>query len=344
MGLLDIFKRHSGSSGPQILKSSPTDDFAEGIVLELKTVINAAVGTALDEIEGHYLKAVLLESQFSLDSLVIRALDAETMRRLEDFLSRHERHIEGYRESFLRQLVPVEYRSTRGSTVVAAPNLFASVTLEPAHLDDLTEDESYMVNLKGRKIRFEAHAVLGGPHRKPASARGPAPAAAESVAGSVGARWAQAPAEAGPPPAAALIRLQIEDARGQRSLDMPLPVLLGRAQREGGQDEPLPRVDIDAVYVSRRQLMVFEVFGQPYVAVPAQASLSCRTVQGLVLERERMYRLEPGVALRLVTGAAADQPGGVLPTDQPSQYAHITVEIAPRAAAHEGTPRPRAVG
>jgi hypothetical protein len=295
-------------------------------------VASAAVTKAVEAVEGRFLKSVINESYFSLDALFFRALDAETMRRLQEILDSHESYREGFRASFLREVVQSEYRSNRGSTVIPAPDLCPEVELAQTSLDQPTADESYLLTLKGRRSRFEATAVIGGPW--PRSAR---PSLAEKGPPSSG--LLRSTAESG-----ASVALRVHDRGGDRSFEVPLPLVIGRVQAGTGSGSRDARVDIDATYISRRQLMVFELMGQVYMFVPSEASLTCRSDQFGTMQRDRIYRLPSRGSVSLIAGIPEGDKSGVHPSEDPSDYPRMTVALSTVSEPEEGTPRPRAVG
>ena len=114
MKFRDLFRAKASHNGVEQLNTRELDTFADNVIYELKTLISNAVAEALEEKESRYLRSILEDSFFTLDTLVIKALDAPTYRELEDFLSNHESINPSFRTEFFHQVVQNEYRSSRG--------------------------------------------------------------------------------------------------------------------------------------------------------------------------------------------------------------------------------------
>jgi hypothetical protein len=331
MGILDYFKRKLKGRETQLLHTSPTDDFAEGIVMELKSVVNAAVTQALEEVEGRYLKSILEESYFSLESVVITAQDPSAMSRLEDLLHRHEQVEPGFRSRFFQQVVQRDYRSTRGSSVRPASTLEPCVELGSSLLDPPTDDESYVISLRGRRTRFVARVVLGGPHRRRAPE---APASGQAAHHRVDAVRSISGAR---------LTIRTHDRQGSREHSVIAPVLIGRDAGQAWGESGSSRVELTANYVSRRQLIVFELMGRHFVMVPDDASLTCCLRDGGKLETDRVYRLLDGESLEVVAGVPREESLEGLELDNPAQHPRVVISLEGVGSDLGGTPRPRAM-
>lgn len=342
-------KRSAQDAAPEPLRTQGMDGFADGILLELKGITTGAITRALQEREGQFMRSILEESFFSLDSLVIRALDAQTARDMESFLSNHESIHPDFRSRFFSQILQREYRSSRGATVRVAPGLAPVIELDPKVLDAPTQDEDFVLSLKGRKVRFEAQALLTGPQSK----RSAPPAAAQASAavtepeGGEGAgrstRFSSAVSGARPFAPGQQLQVQVHDRSGVKEQRVALPLVLGRegvqAARQDGHGAG--GLDIDATYVSRKQLVVFELLGQVYCTVPAEASLTCSSGER-VLQPLMLLPLRPGQSLELRTGLPVDSPDMAADRSQAGDYALIRLSLAGGMALKEGaTPRPR---
>lgn len=71
MKFRDIFGFSSPEKGVENLQTREMDAFADNVVFELKTLISSAITRALEERESRYMRSILEESFFSLESLVI---------------------------------------------------------------------------------------------------------------------------------------------------------------------------------------------------------------------------------------------------------------------------------
>lgn len=341
MKFRDLFGIKASDSGVQKLNTRVLDTFADNVVYELKTLISTAVSEALEEKESRYLRSILEESFFTLETLVIKALDATTYRELEDFLSNHESINPRFRTEFFHQVVQGEYRSSRGASVRTLPNLTPIYEVGPQLLDTATEDESFILSLKGRKVRFQVRAVLSGPTRK-------TPAPLSTAAPSPQAQTAPVVKNTTPSPhthsSQHRVHFTLHDKHGVQQKTVGLPALLGREMAAQQDDNSPVMIEVAGTYVSRRQLIVFESFGQIYCFVPSEASLTCSTETGKVLPPDTLLRLEMDKPLKLTTGVPMDTLLAPAQRESISDYPQIDIRIVRDSTPHEdATPRPRAV-
>lgn len=338
MKFRNIFGVSSTDKGIEKLQTREMDAFADNVIFELKTLISSAITRALEERESRYMRSILEESFFLLESLVIKAMDAQISRELEDFLYNHESINPQFRAHFFSQVIQREYRSSRGASVRVSPGLVPIFEVNPQALDANTEDESFILSIKGRKVRFEVRAVLEGPTRKT-----PVAPSETSITTPRGTAMSQA-FGSGSKTAGLSVQITIHDQHGTTEKLVNLPVLLGRETATTQSIAVESGVGIAGTYVSRRQLIVFEAFGQIYCFVPAAASLTCSTVLGDVLRPDTLHRIEPGTPLRLLTGVPMDT---LVPPDQRenrAEYPLIDINTVSSSASHvHATPRPRAV-
>jgi hypothetical protein len=352
MSIFDFLgKKPSPSAGVQKLKTHSTDDFADGVVIELKAIVNTAIATALESLEGRYLRSVLEQSHFTLDSLAIRSLDFETMRQLEDFLNRHDSIQSNFRENFFGQIIQPEYRSSRGAVVKTAPPLAPLVEISAATMESETDDESYRISLKGRRMRFEAHASLGGPIRTQLAAEEPIATSnpiSQRVRSEKVSPIGRSEAPVNPTRAksdGASITVRVRDGDGERSFLCTLPVQIGRASSTTTQTAAtgVRRIELRSTYVSRQQLIIFELIGNVFVFVPSEASLSCAFQDATVLQQERIYRVSPNSTVILTAGVPIGGESADLDLHDRAQYPQIEIALSQALRMDEGTPRPRAV-
>jgi hypothetical protein len=338
MKFRDIFGLPSAEKGVENLHTREMDAFADNVIFELKTLISGAITRALEERESRYMRSILEESFFSLESLVIKAMDAQTSRELEDFLSNHEGINPQFRTHFFSQVVQREYRSTRGASVRVSPGLVPIFEVNAQSLDNATEDESFILSLKGRKVRFEARAVLNGPTRKTPSTTPEAVMAAPRGTAMNQALGSERKT------AGARVHITLHDQHGSTEKWVNLPVLLGREAATAQGLAVGSGVDIFGTYVSRRQLIVFEALGQIYCFVPAEASLTCSTEKGDVLRPDNLRRLDANTPLRLLMGVPMDTLTAPAERGDRSDYPLVELSMGTGPATHaDATPRPRAV-
>jgi len=117
MKLKNWFGRKSEDNGVEHLTTRETDSFANGVLFELKAVVGSAIAQALQDKEGRYMRSILQESQFLLQAVSIKALDRDTARLMEEFMSNHETIESDFRKNFFKQILQPEYRSSGGARV-----------------------------------------------------------------------------------------------------------------------------------------------------------------------------------------------------------------------------------
>ena len=359
MKFKDLFGRKDAESGVEHLNTRGTDSFANGALFEIKAVVSSAIAQALQDKEGRYMRSILQESHFLLQGVSIRALDGETARQMEDFIAAHESIQPDFRQHFFRQVLQPEYRSSGGARVKVPADLVPVIELDQQTLEPQTEDESFILSLKGRRVRFEARAVLEGPVRSVAPSAAPAPAATPTAAAAstfgraasnsagVGsaARAPTASSPAGQRTAhAMMVEITVHDRAGRRTRLLPLPVLVGRDVSQAAGDAGMAGLEVDATFVSRRQLLLFELMGQVYGFVPRSASLTLSTPEQQVWRADVLQAIHPGQSLRLTGGVPMDTLTPPAGRESTSDYPVIELQLGQTAPAHEqATPRPRAV-
>ena len=58
-----------------------------------------------------------------------------------------------------------EYFSDRGAKVLIDDEFVPSFKIDVSSLEERSEDEKYLISIKGRKILFSSHAHLGNPKK-----------------------------------------------------------------------------------------------------------------------------------------------------------------------------------
>jgi hypothetical protein len=341
MSLMDLFK--SGGTKPSVetFKTRHTDEFADSVLLELKSVATEAVRRAIEARETRYMKAVLDESYFVLDSLVITPKDRETAQKFDEFLTTHEAVDPDFRRQFFQQVIQREYRSSRGSSVKVPPEFEATVQLGQDSLESLTSEEGFQISLKGRRISFTVEASLSGPLKrevstsrfgKAFSAQPPAsPTRDEATAfsGQPGDKLRRA---------ASKLDIKLTDALGTSQHTLALPALIGREPEPMSEQYGLSPLSVQSTFVSRQQLVVLEVAGHVYYFLPDSASLSCVRADGLVLEKLKLYPLDAHTSTVLRSGIPPEGVSASHLEGPNTDYAVIQLSLA----GHKGTPRPKA--
>ncbi len=347
MSLMDYFK--SGGTKPSVetFKTRHTDEFADSVLLELKSVATDAVKRAIEARETRYMKSVLDESYFVLDSLVISPKDRDIAQKFDDFLTTHEAVDPQFRRQFFQQVIQREYRSSRGSSVRVPAEFEATVQLGQDSLESLSSEEGFQISLKGRRVSFAVEASLSGPLKRevspsrfgkalstqpPMTSTLDAPAVMPSHVTGMTLRTAST------------VSVQLNDARGSSQHTLVLPALIGREPGPMCEQFGVNPLSVQATYASRQQLVVLELMGRVYYYLPDSASLSCVRADGLVLEKLKLYPLDAGASTVLRSGIPPEGAGAVHLQGPNADYAVIQLRLAGSGSSfHEGTPRPRAV-
>jgi len=349
MKFFDIFKRtDSNFSTSEILKTRVTDEFADSIQLELKSVAAEAIKLALEERENKFMRSILDESYFLLDSLIIIPMDREIAKRFDEFLVTHETVDENFRNHFFQKILQKEYRSQRGGIVQIALDFLPTVQLGQSSLENLTQEEGFQVSMKGRRISFEAQANLSGPFKKEKSSHhfSSISVDSESPKRPKTVDFVFDSKEKIPNINSSIVNIKVFDSNGITVHRSVTPVLLGRESSIAismGADVSI--VLIDSRYVSRQQLVLVNILGDCFYYVPEQASLTCMRTDGSVLEKMKLYKLMPQHAETLNLGIDSSKMNSSRPEGSSSDYAVIDLSLS-EAEPHltpTGTPRPRAV-
>lgn len=355
MKFFDLFKTSSdANSNSRVLRTRPTDAFADSILLELKSVASEAIKNALEERENKYMKSILDESYFLLDSLIIIPKDREIAKRFDDFLTTHESVDSDFRHHFFQQVLQREYRSLRGGTVRVPADFTATVQLGQTSLESMTTDEEFQISLKGRRIQFEAQASLTGPLKKEAAVVHDKFMGSEPHFSAPASTITSTPSHSTYSPSAPLpsrstgrqLQIKLLDANGVSMHTLQLPVLIGRdAASQDAKFAGWDSLQVNSTYVSRQQLAVVELMGECYFYVPDAASLTCMRTDNSVLERLKLYKLANLHRESLNFGIDPATPTHAAPQGAFSEYATIELCITeePQTMDVSGTPRPRAV-
>lgn len=350
MGLFDFItsKRSSKSLGQ--LDTHPTDDFVDQVLLELRSAANDAIKVELESRENQFMRAVLNESFFTLESLVVRPANADIARRFEEFLSRHESIDANFRTQFFHKVLQPEYRSARGSSVKVPDDFVVTVELSIATTQEMSQEEVFQVNLRGKPKQFELLATLSGPHRRESKSQrqyldDTLPNSA--VAGqrqepefSATSRPLSSPSVT----SAHRVRLRVVDAQGVNSRLFGLPLIIGKATEGTAHLPALAEfAGVDAKYVSRQQLVITEILGQVYFYLPQQATLSALNSRGELLSPLQLHQLLPNQQEIFRLGVDPQQGEPQAPQGPPAEFAVLEISLSDVAAStSDGTPRPRA--
>ena len=139
----------------KIISSNNTDNFADTLLVELKASSTSAITNAVNKIEGKYMKSVLEESYFPLQSLTFVPNDVEVACALEEFFRVHEDINPDFRKVFCKSFLQKEYFSDRGAKVIIDDEFVPIFKIDVSSLEERSEDEKYLISIKGRKILFQ---------------------------------------------------------------------------------------------------------------------------------------------------------------------------------------------
>lgn len=342
-------------------RPAAADALADAIGLELKGIVSQAVLVSLEDRQSHYLTSILEKSVFLIDSVVITPQDKEAASALEKFLRLHSEIDPGFRTQFFHSILEKEYRSDRGATALISPDLQPSIQFNESSLETPSNEESFQISLRGRRVAYAATVSLTGPVPKASQAAQAAQKASSTPFGLgepaepfIG----RAPGNLGQMgPASSGVRgndranrfetivLKIHDAKGERVVQAQSPVLLGREAPADHELGALQFVPIAGTYVSRRHLVIVSVAEDTYFFLHDAATLSCQTATGQLLRPASLYSLPRHAEVQLVFGVTQDARSGA--ADPAQAAAFPIIEISRLRGEHrdesQATPRPTRV-
>ena len=314
----------------KIISSNNTDNFADTLLVELKASSTSAITNAVNKIEGKYMKSVLEESYFPLQSLTFVPNDVEVARTLEEFFRVHEDINPDFRKVFCKSFLQKEYFSDRGAKVIIDDEFVPIFKIDVSSLEERSEDEKYLISIKGRKILFSSHANLGNPKKN--FTKGDSRV---NINGN---------SELKEMKNKVVVKLLISDKDGHRSENVTLPTLIGKNPDNACIDFGITPIYIKAKYVSRHQIFIYSILDKMFYFVPDEATLTCRSGEGDILEHGRNYSIKVS-GERLYLGVPPENTRPLNANVDPAEFP--VLEIQP--FSHEGkaisdkTPRPTVV-
>ena len=337
-----LFRNHNSPDPPSTGKRLRADSFADALGLELKGVVSQAVLRELESREQHYLSSILDKSHFLIDGIVITPLDKQASESLEGFLQVHSEIDPEFRNHFFRSILESEYRSARGSTVVVAEDFLPSIQLTDQSFEQPTQDETFQISLRGRRLQFHAQVALKGPVAKEHSRISSSETTSDGVNGTPGLTGARrtSPSETR---GAGLI-LSIHDAQGQRTLELRSPILIGREPPSEAELEGLQFVSLHGRYVSRRHLVVMNILEDTYFFLHDAATLSCLSSGSQLLRPSTIYSMPRHSEAELIFGMTAETRNQAADAD-PADFPRVTLgrTLGRRTTPSSATPRPGTV-
>ena len=314
----------------KILPSKNTDNFADALLVELKASSTSAITNAVNKIEGKYMKSVLEESYFPLQSLTFVPNDIEVARSLEEFFRVHEDINPDFRKVFCKSFLQKEYFSDRGAKVIIDDDFVPIFKIDVSSLEERSEDEKYLISIKGRKILFSSHANLGNPKKKFTKDD-----SRVNIGGS---------SELKQMKNKVVVKLLISDKDGHRSENVTLPTLIGKNPDDACIDFGITPIYIRAKYVSRHQIFIYSILDKMFYFIPDEATLTCRSGEGNILEHGKNYSIKVN-GERLYLGVPPETARPLNANVDPSEFP--VLEIQPFShggkASSDKTPRPTVV-
>ena len=322
MSFFDFFSGKKINKNITNLKTNHTDDFADRISVELKTAAVEAITEVLEQKEGKYLKNILETSFFPLQSLVFVPSDFETAKSVEEFIRVHQAIDSNFRVKFFHSILQNEYRSSRGGAVRVSKDFSSEIQLDKKSIEKRSEEESFQISLRGRKILFHANASLGVPVSKNA------PLSSE-ILNEINKNKIKK------------IKLLITDSDGHREVVESIPVMIGRNPDNKCIDNGVTPILINSKFVSRSQMYIFSMVNQIVCFVPESASLTCSTLSGKKLVPGEIYVINPTNGERFYFGVPLDHEGPLTGNTDPSEFPIIEINFEKNQILSSGTPRPK---
>ena len=310
------------------LETGQSNEFADKISVELKTSAAEAITLALETKEGKYLRSILEESFFPLESLIFIPVDLDTSKLVEEFFRVHQAIDKNFKKTFLREILQSEYRSSRGGSVLVNQNFSSEIQLDEKSVENKSDEENFQISLRGRKILFRAIATLGTPIKKEENIDS---GGLESQKGVL--EFDNKIPRFG--------NFLISDINGHRTINVNLPAMIGRNNGENYLNYGVNAVIVDAKYVSRKQLFVFQLMEEILCFVPESASLTCQTLSGKKLIPGKIHKIEVDEGERFYFGIPLDHDGPMTGNTDPSEFPIIEINFNTTNRVLSGTPRPK---
>ena len=141
-----------------------------------------------------------------------------------------------------------------------------------------------------------------------------------------------------------VVKLLISDKNGHRSENVTLPTLIGKSPDHACVDFGITPIYVRAKYVSRHQIFIYSILDKMFYFVPDEATLTCRSGEGDILEHGRNYSIKVS-GERLYLGVPPENVKPLTANVDPAEFP--VLEIQPFShegkAASDKTPRPTVV-
>ena len=317
-----------------------TDSFADSLAIDLKRSAIDAVLVQLKKSEGKYLSTILKHSYFPIESLVFHPLDNATALETEEFFRIHGEIDSEFEIKFFKNILLKEYRTDLGASAIAPIDLLPSIQPNAQSIDNPTGDESYQITLRGNKKRFSAEVKLGilkqkqiatDDMQKEAMSENSIIRKIDNGAGLKESQVGQVGHS---------VTVNITDASGEHHHTVQTPFLIGRKSA----DETgigLDKINVDGMYVSRNQMIVFTLNDVVYGFIPKDASLVGVAGRRGTLQKLQLLEIDYS-GLTITFGQPATSINPTVDSSKPNLYPTIHIrrgDLTPQR--HESTPIPR---
>lgn len=326
--------RSSESNGTEAKYS---DSFADTLALDLKRCSIEAILGALSKTEGKYLSTILQNSFFPVESIVFTPLDNDTAVETENFFKIHSAIDPLFEQNFYRTILLKEYRTEHGGIAIPSEQIIVTVQPSEGSTDNLTQEESYQITLRGSKKRFSAQIVLGSPKsiREGASLQqlsGMAkdreePAFEKAIGQSLGSSSENKSVE-----------VTVKDGNGFSKKAISLPAIVGRegdSQYLGIDNKLL----VNARFVSRNQIVLFSVGDKVYFFVPESSKLLVVVNESRILSKMTLFEVTATTAT-ITFGQPEDVMDIVALPNETALYPTITLRTMSSQKTTNATPIP----
>ena len=317
-----------------------TDSFADSLALDLKRSAIDAVLSQLKKTEGKYLSTILKQSYFPIESLIFHPLDNATALETEEFFRIHSEIDQDFEIKFFKNILLKEYRTDLGACAMAPNDLLPSVQPNAHSMDNPTGDESYQITLRGNKKRFSAEVKLGILKQKNQAAqdapreRKPEPSAFQHIDSAP--RYKESISRE----ISQSVTVNITDAKGEHHHTIQTPFLIGRESAEDA-GIGMEKIDINGMYISRHQMIVFMLNDVIYGFIPKDASLVGVAGRRGTLQKLHLVEIDYS-GLTITFGQPVESINPTVDLSRPNLYPTIHIrrgDTTPRG--HESTPIPR---
>lgn len=258
-----IDKIFSENEKVNMSESNKTDTFADTLSLDFKRAASEVISEQLKQVEGKYLSAILKQSYFPITSIIFYPNDEKTALETEEFFRVHSQINPNFEKEFFSSILLKEYRTELGARGIVEPNVFPAIQPNIAARDNPTDDELYQITLRGNKKRFGAIIELGNLKERRNEKN------IEIFDSEISSKLLNS-SQIASNLSKSLVSIFIKDASGERSQDMKPPFIIGR---KSNNEDNLKKIDVNAMYISRHQLCVFEIDQHIYVFIPNEAKL-----------------------------------------------------------------------